>query len=149
MSAFNTAGPNVRPGPVPSLPADVLAELQGVLSGFPCIGLAVLFGSVASGRAQADSDLDLAVQAPRSLTVPEHIALTRALADKTGRPIDLIDLSMVGGPLLGQIVHHGVRVQGTNTQFGQLINKYLVEQADFMPYRNRVLQERRKAWIGM
>jgi hypothetical protein len=49
---------------------------------------------------------------------------------------------------LGQIVQHGKRVQGSTAEFGQLINRHLIEQADFMPLRNRVLAERRMAWIG-
>lgn len=132
----------------PSLPADVLAPLPEVLSHFPAIGLAVLFGSVASGRAQPDSDLDLAVSAGRALTASEMLQLTQALAQETGRPVDLIDLASVSAPLLGQIVQHGKRVQGSTAEFGQLINRHLIEQADFMPLRNRVLAERRMAWIG-
>jgi len=93
----------------PSLPADVLAPLREVLSHFPAIGLAVLFGSVASGRAQPDSDLDLAVSADRALTASEMLQLTQALAQETGRPVDLIDLASVSAPLLGQIVQHGKR----------------------------------------
>ncbi|MBK7719790.1 MAG: nucleotidyltransferase domain-containing protein [Simplicispira sp.] len=106
----------------PSVPDAVLAPLREVLSHFPYVGLAVLFGSVAAGRARADSDLDVAVSAGRSLTAPEMLHMTQALAEKTGRPVDLIDLASVSAPLLGQIV--------------------------FMPLRNQVLAQRRMAWIG-
>lgn len=132
----------------PSLPAAVLTPLREVLSHFPFIGLAVLFGSVAAGRARADSDLDMAVSAERLLTAPEMLQITQALAEKTGRPVDLIDLASVSAPLLGQIVQHGKRVQGSVAAFGALINRHLIEQADFMPLRNRVLAQRRMAWIG-
>ena len=40
------------------------------------------------------------------------------------------------------------RVQGSVAEFGALINRHLIEQADFMPLRNRVLAQRRMAWIG-
>ena len=62
--------------------------------------------------------------------------------------VDLIDLSVVGEPLLGQIVRHGRRVLGSDTIYGELISKHLFEQADFMPYQARILAERRMAWIG-
>ncbi|MEO8546188.1 MAG: nucleotidyltransferase domain-containing protein [Burkholderiaceae bacterium] len=127
---------------------DLLAPLRGVLSQFPYISLAVLFGSVASGRARADSDVDLAVSASRPLTAAEMLQITQALAETTGRPVDLIDLSNVSAPLLGQILRHGKRVQGSVAEFGQLINRHLIEQADFMPLLNRVLGQRRMAWIG-
>ena len=122
--------------------------LRGVLASFPEVSLAVLFGSMASGRARADSDLDIAVAAKCALSVAQKIALTQALAEKTGRPIDLVDLKTVPEPLLGQIVQHGRRLMGSDTQFGELIYRHLMEQADFIPYQNRMLAQRRMAWIG-
>lgn len=119
-----------------------------VFARFPSITLAVLFGSAAVGRQGPHSDLDIAVSAHAPLTVADKVALTRALAERTGRPIDLVDLATIPEPLLGQVVQHGQRLLGSDTQFAQLLSRHLVEHADFMPYRNRVLAERRKAWIG-
>lgn len=123
-------------------------QLREVLTRFPALMLALVFGSVAQGRQRADSDLDIAVAADHPLTVAEKIAMTQALAEKTGRPIDLIDLATVTEPLLGQIVQHGRRLLGSDTLFGNLISRHLFEQADFMPIRARVLAERRMVWIG-
>ena len=124
------------------------AQLKEVLTHFPKIAFAMLFGSVALGRQRADSDLDIAVAAKQALTAREKIALISALADSTGRPIDLIDLKVVSEPLLGQILRHGRRIMGSDTLYGELISRHLFEQADFMPYRTRLLAERRMAWIG-
>ncbi len=127
------------------------AQLKEVLAHFPKIVLAVLFGSVALGRQRADSDLDIAVAAGHPLTADEKLSMISLLAEQTGRPIDLIDLidlTMVSEPLLGQIVRHGRRVLGSDTLYGNLISRHLFEQADFMPYRTRLLAERRLAWIG-
>ena len=129
-------------------PQAIDAQLKEVLAHFPKIALAVLFGSVALGRQRADSDLDIAVAADHPLTVEEKICIINALAERTGRPIDLIDLSVASEPLLGQIVRHGRRLLGSDTLYGDLISRHLFEQADFMPYRTRVLAERRMAWIG-
>ncbi len=123
-------------------------QLRQVFAGFPQITLAVLFGSVAAGRHRADSDLDIAVSARFPLSRDEKIALVSALAESSGRAIDLIDLNTVTEPLLGQIVQHGRRILGSDTLYGQLINRHLLEEADFMPYRTRLLAERREAWIG-
>ena len=76
------------------------------------------------------------------------MAIITALAEQTGRPIDWIDLKVATEPLLGQIVRHGRRLLGSDGEYGKLISRHLFEQADFMPYRNRVLAERRMAWIG-
>lgn len=129
--------------------APIVAQLKEVFAHFPAIVLVVLFGSVAKGVQRADSDLDVAIAAKQGLTIDEKIALVGALVERTGRTIDLIDLHMASEPLLGQIIRHGRRVLGSDTLYGELISRHLFEQADFMPYRARLLAERRMAWIGM
>ena len=76
------------------------------------------------------------------------IALIEKLAQATGLPIDLIDLKNVGVPLLGQILKHGIRLLGSDTDYAALLSRHLLDAADFLPYRNRILAERRQAWIG-
>jgi len=62
--------------------------------------------------------------------------------------IDLIDLKTAGQPLLGEIISKGQRILGSDTRYAQLITKNLFDRADFLPYRNRILKERRESWIG-
>ena len=109
---------------------------------------AVLFGSMAGLRARSDSDVDIAVAADRVLSVDEKLALIGRLAERLGRPIDLIALRAAGEPLLGEIIRHGRRVLGTDTAYASLIRKHVFDQADFLPYRTRILHQRRRAWIG-
>jgi predicted nucleotidyltransferase len=123
-------------------------QLLKVLSGFPQIKLAILFGSVASGEANAQSDLDLAVIAEKPLQAAEKIQLIEALAMATGRPVDLVDVYAAPEPLLGQVIKHGRRILGSDEAYAKLIYKHLIEQADFVPLQNRILSERRMAWIG-
>jgi predicted nucleotidyltransferase len=126
---------------IDSLVRDALARCSNV-------SLAIIFGSVAAGRPRADSDLDIAVGADKPISMPERIAIIQTLAEVTGRPIDLIDLTTVTEPLLGQILKHGRRVLGSDTSYGKLISRHLIDQADFMPLIDRMLAERRMAWIG-
>ena len=126
---------------IDSLVRDALARCSNV-------SLAIIFGSVAAGRPRADSDLDIAVGADKPISMPERIAIIQTLAEVTGRPIDLIDLAAVTEPLLGQILKHGRRVLGSDTSYGKLISRHLIDQADFMPLIDRMLAERRTAWIG-
>lgn len=123
-------------------------ELRGVLVDFPQITLAILFGSVAKGTADAQSDLDLGVIASRPFDAAEKIQIIEALAAATGRPIDLVDLSPAPEPLLGQVLKHGRRILGSDVDYAKLLYRHLVEQADFVPLQNRILSERRMAWIG-
>jgi predicted nucleotidyltransferase len=122
--------------------------IRKVLERHPYIRLAILFGSFATGDISSDSDLDVAVDAGRAITVDEKMKLIEDLAIEIGRPVDLIDLHTVGEPLLGRIVTRGRRLMGDDTHYAHWIRKHLFEQADFMPYRSRILAERRQRWIG-
>lgn len=110
--------------------------------------LAILFGSLAKGRATPESDLDLAVLMEAPLSAETRMALIGDLAQATGRPVDLIDLSTVGEAVLGQILKHGIRLLGSDGDYAELIKRHVFDEADFMPYRRRILTERRQAWIG-
>ena len=122
--------------------------LREALKRYGGVRLAILFGSRATGRATAHSDLDLAVQKSGLLAAADKIALIENLAQATGLPIDLIDLKLAGEPLLGQILKHGVRLLGSDEDYAALLTRHLFDAADFLPYRRRILAERRQAWIG-
>lgn len=125
-----------------------IEAVQEVLEQHPELETAIAFGSVADGSARADSDLDLAVSAGEPLSTDARITLIEELAAATGRPVDLIDLSRAGEPLLGEIVTRGKRLAGSDEAFARLLTRHLFDQADFLPYRDRILAERRQAWIG-
>jgi predicted nucleotidyltransferase len=118
------------------------------LEAVPGIQLAIVFGSIATGNQGTESDLDIAVDAGSPIDASTKMLLIEELAGKTGRPVDLVDISAAGEPLLGQILKHGTRILGSNTQFAELMLRHVINCEDFVPYRNRVLRERRRAWIG-
>jgi predicted nucleotidyltransferase len=109
---------------------------------------AIVFGSVAAGEQRRDSDLDIAVAARHPLDAAEKSDLIATLAVATGRPVDLVDLNTVGEPLLGQILRHGKRILGSDSDYAALIRRHVFDRADFSPCRDRILAERRTAWIG-
>ena len=98
------------------------------------VRLAILFGSLAAGKGQSDSDVDLAIDMGEPLGFERKMFLIGELAKVTGRPIDLVDLQVVGEPLLGQIVKYGKRVVGDDFAYAELIKRHLFAEADFMPY---------------
>jgi predicted nucleotidyltransferase len=122
--------------------------ILAVLANHPAIELAILFGSLARGAARPDSDLDLAVKAAAPLTAEEKRVLMGELADHLARPVDLVDLANVGEPLLGQILRHGRRLLGDDVGYARLLSQHVFAVADFLPYRDRLLAQRRRAWIG-
>ncbi len=127
---------------------DIENTIRAALEAHDGVRLAILFGSMASGQGNQDSDVDLAIDAGQPLNAETKMALIGELAECTGRPIDLIDLCTVGEPLLGQILKHGKRLAGDDTTYAELIKRHVFEEADFMPYYRRILSERRNAWIS-
>ena len=123
------------------------SAITEVLGRYPSVQLAILFGSCAKGTATATSDLDLAVLADAPLDADLRIRLIGDLAERLGRPVDLIDLHGVGEPLLGEILK-GRRILGSDTRYAQLVTRHLFDAADFLPYRERILAERRTRWTG-
>lgn len=121
--------------------------IRAIIANRSDIRLAMVFGSVASGRAGRDSDLDLAVYTGRPIASGDKLKLVQRLSEKIGRPVDLIDLTTVGEPLLGQIVQHGRILYGDKADYAELATRHLLNQADFVPYQNRLLAERRRKWI--
>lgn len=122
--------------------------ILSVLGRHPGIRLAVVFGSVAKGSARKESDLDLAVMAEKPLSAAEKVALIEDLALVVGRPVDLVDLRKAGEPLLGQVLKHGQRILGSASDYAELVRRHIYAVEDFVPYVERMLAERRQAWIG-
>ena len=127
---------------------DEIGTIRAALAKHGNIWLAIVFGSAAQGFARTESDLDIAVGARRPLDWRERSQLIGELTKAGGRAVDLIDLATVGEPPLGQILSKGRRILGSDADHGKLLARHLFDQADFLPYRNRSLEERRRRWIG-
>lgn len=126
----------------------VIQSLKNLLSRYPQLELAAVFGSVAVGKADFDSDIDIAVQARQPLSVAEKIELIEAISLLFNRPVDLVDFRTAGQPLLHQIVSTGIQILGSRQQWGDLMFRNIMENEDFVPYQQRILEGRRKAWIN-
>lgn len=115
---------------------DLVAQTLGT---FRTIQLAVLFGSFATGRQSPTSDLDVAVAAERPLGVSEKMALIDALAQRFGRPVDLVDLNRETGTILHQAMTRGVVLLNRDPLlYARIILRMLYDQADMMPLRTYV-----------
>lgn len=125
---------------------DRFCEITRVLRGFESLRQALVFGSLAAGKPGPDSDVDVAVEADRRLSATDKMAIMGALAAATGRPVDLVDLKEVGEPLLGQILAHGQRLFGSDSDYAALISRHLIEAEDFLPLAERIVAERLRAW---
>lgn len=119
------------------------------LAGDEDLRFATLFGSVATGRAGPASDLDVAVFATEPLNAERKIALIARLAELSGRPVDLVDLRTAGVLVTREALTRGrVLFCRDRRAYGELAARMVTDAADFLPYVERLLRERRRAWIG-
>jgi len=128
-------------------PDTTLAAIAAYLAAQDDLRLGIVFGSVARQRATARSDLDLAVLADRPLAAERRMALIGELARLTGRAVDLVDLATAGIPVARSALLTGrVLLQRDTATYPAQVSRILIDSADFLPYRNRLLRERREAW---
>lgn len=131
------------------IPSALTERIVCLLARYPAVKLGILFGSLAEGRMTPESDLDLGVAATVPLDTVLKTALIEALGEISGRPVDLVDLQVVHGPILQQVLTQGKLIYCTDRMlYAALIRTMLFNQSDMMPYYDRILVERRKAWIG-
>jgi predicted nucleotidyltransferase len=123
--------------------------IREVLNHHPDIKLCIIFGSIASGKASSDSDLDIAVAGELPLSAGKCLELMDALSAATSREIDLVDLMAATGQILRQALCSGVIVQNRNKNlYAGLISRMLFNQADMMPLSDRTLRERRRRFLN-
>lgn len=120
--------------------------LKRLLEDLPGLELAFLFGSRASDRARPDSDLDLAVLLDHPLPADVKLRLTETVAGTFGCAVDVIDLFGVPEPITGEVLR-GQRLIGSDEAHARLMSRHLTNVEDFLPLRQRLLDERRSAWI--
>ena len=125
------------------------SHLRDALAGLPGLRLVLLFGSAGRGAATAESDIDLAVLAEAPLSSAERSEIIARVAERTGRPVDLVDLAQAGEPLLGEILRNGCTILARDSRArAELLRRHLFDATDFLPLRRRILAARRRAWIG-
>jgi predicted nucleotidyltransferase len=119
------------------------AQLEACFARHPEVRLALVFGSVAAGRARPDSDIDVAVSAGKPLSTGQRVALMQDLAEATGRPVDLVDLLSAGYVVMREAVTRGARVvPGTAADRARVLSRMWGEEADYMPYYRRMVAKR-------
>jgi len=126
---------------------DIDAKLTAVLRGYPEIRVAFLFGSRASGAAGPESDIDVGVLADTPIDPERKLSLIEALGLELGVPADVVDLHGAPEPVLGEVLR-GRRIIGDDATHAKLVTAHVINAADFLPLRQRILAERRAAWIG-
>jgi predicted nucleotidyltransferase len=80
-------------------------QLTRLLSRYPQLELAILFGSQAKGDTTGESDIDLALLFDTPISSSLKLELIELIAAKFGRPVDIIDLYFAAEPILEKKRH--------------------------------------------
>jgi predicted nucleotidyltransferase len=87
-----------------------------ILAALPDVWAIYLHGSVASGNTRPDSDVDIALLLPPAQHIPDLLGLSAALADVTGREVDIADLRRAGNMLRKEVLTHGLTLYAANPE---------------------------------
>jgi predicted nucleotidyltransferase len=127
---------------------ELLARVTERLAVESDIVLAIAFGSAASGKLRQASDVDIAILLRDPMTVERRRELMTLIADIAGRPVDLVDLRTSGVVVTRAALTQGKRlICKDRAALASLLSRTLLDVADFLPYRQRILAERRETWI--
>jgi predicted nucleotidyltransferase len=120
------------------LEAATIEALRDALSACPFVALGVLFGSQATGRAHAGSDVDLAFVPIGDPPLHAELELQAALVGIAGRAVDLVRLDHATTLARWEVATTGVplfsRFDGAWTRFQA---QAAAEHADFAPALER------------
>ncbi|MCW5890161.1 MAG: nucleotidyltransferase domain-containing protein [bacterium] len=124
-------------------------DVRRVLEGLPDLRLAYVFGSVATGRDSASSDLDVAVLFADRIDSGRLDRLSERLSAAAGRPVDLVDLSKAPPLLAHQVVARGTclvsRDRSTQASFETRTVMRFLDTRHLRSIQHRYLGERARA----
>ena len=146
-NAYNRAIMELHPRYAQHAGNVALRKLAAMLEKRGDVRLAYLFGSLARGTARADSDVDVALSLGRKMTTAEKIDLIGGIGALFGRPVDLIDMEVANGAILGTVFQEGIRFIDDVRVRERAIANRANWQTDVAPYVQRLRAERRAAWL--
>jgi len=123
-------------------------QLTALLSRYPVIKLATLFGSQAdpARTKHFGSDIDLAIMTTEPINSHFKMELIQAISTELDRLVDIVVINDAPEPILGEVLK-GQRLLGDHNTYAQLLTRHLLNEADFLPLRQRILKERRDRWM--
>jgi uncharacterized protein len=128
--------------------SSTLVTLQKFFEDQSDVNLAILFGSLANGRATPRSDADIAIQSAVPLNLDRRVKLRAQLFAILKRKIDLLDISTLHGVILHQVLQGQVIKSNHPHLLAKQYTRYLIEDADFGPLRRMILKKRREDYFG-
>ncbi len=128
---------------------ELVETLARVLRAGPPLRFALLFGSHATGKARATSDVDLAiVPADSDLPLRAELELAAAVETATGRRTDIVRLDTAPLLLRWEVARTGVPVYGDHADIVRFLAMTASEHADLGPSLARAAETYRRRLAG-
>lgn len=124
-----------------------LKPILDILTSDKNLKLIAIYGSFASGKERADSDVDIAVAGDHPLERESLQPLTEKITSLTDRYVDLVDLRRIAPPLTQEIFHDAVWIKKDPQTYYQVLKKSLFDAEDFLPVRNQILEKRIRRFV--
>jgi predicted nucleotidyltransferase len=120
-------------------------KLVASFKSFPVVRVVILYGSMASGKSRANSDIDLAVAAFHPLPKEILVQIQNDLSGEYRREVDVVDLNLIHGAIFLEAMTSGKTVLVKDKiLYASLIKKLIYEQTDFIPLVRRIYKRRRE-----
>jgi predicted nucleotidyltransferase len=129
----------------------VSAALKEILAGYPEIRLGILYGSVATGTARPDSDVDVAVAKHHRHPLDDEtlIDISLSCSRSLGREVHVRDLSRAQGVFLKEVLTKGTVVYQTDTVTrAELIIRMLDFVEDMLPTVRMIRRKNRERFLA-
>lgn len=133
---------------LPQMDAATRQTLHDVLSTRPYVVAAWVFGSYAHGTIRKDSDLDVAVLADKPLDALRKMELVELLAQRFGRPVDIVDLAIHHGPIAHEAIGRGELVYCVDrAAYAERVRRMIYDQEDFVPVLREADRRAIEKWL--
>lgn len=112
---------------------EILKKVSSVLWAEADVRFGCVYGSVASGRVRARSDVDIAIAGKSAFPFEYRLRLGQRLESILQREIDILDLQNCDGLVQYQALTKGVIVKSDPAMWEHLSRQALFFQADMLP----------------
>lgn len=128
---------------------DIQKKILSVLSMFPQVRIAIIYGSFANGTQKPMSDVDIGIAGLRKLEMDDLAHLQTQLSNATSKEIDLIDFNIASGTVFKEALTRGKIILNLDDElYARILSRMLFNEADYEPLRNRILEVQRKEVLG-
>ncbi|MCM2321856.1 MAG: nucleotidyltransferase domain-containing protein [Oligoflexia bacterium] len=126
----------------------VLNQVSSFFAKHDEIKVVAVYGSWTAGKPTPQSDVDVAIAGDRPLSTDEKLALAGDLSLHLKKEVDLVDLRILHGVILKEIIRDAAWVKkGDLELLVSILKRQLFEEADFRPLHDYVLEKKRERFL--